>query len=67
MWDEFDDFFDFNKQGGSGQQENSSPNGLKDETKGADYKANVDIEFIDAFKGIKTVSYRENNFYSKLR
>jgi DnaJ-class molecular chaperone len=47
VWDEFDDFFDFNdnKQGGS----------RKDETKGSDYKADIEIEFADAFKGVKTV------------
>jgi DnaJ-class molecular chaperone len=54
VWDEFDDFFNF-KQGGAEAPESDSPHGLKDETKGADYKANVDIEFMDSFKGIKTV------------
>jgi hypothetical protein len=57
VWDEFDDFFDFNKQGANQQESpNGSPHGLKDETKGTDYKANVDIEFMDSFKGLKTVS-----------
>ena len=52
VWDEFDDFFDFNKQEAAG---GNSPHGLKDETKGADYKANIEIDFMDSFKGVKTV------------
>jgi DnaJ-class molecular chaperone len=49
VWDEFDDFFEFSKQGG-----NSNPGHMKDETKGTDYKADVTIDFMDAFKGVKT-------------
>jgi hypothetical protein len=40
---------------------------MKDETKGADYKANVDIEFIDAYKGVKTVRLLELIHFSKLK
>jgi hypothetical protein len=40
---------------------------MKDETKGADYKANIDIEFIDSFKGLKTVKLKKINVYSKLK
>lgn len=47
-WDEFDDFFEFNSA--NSQQQSH----LKDETKGADYKADVTIEFMDSFKGVKT-------------
>jgi hypothetical protein len=34
---------------------------MKDETKGSDYKANIDIEFMDSFKGIKTVKFTSSN------
>ena len=47
-WDEFDDFFEFNSAN------NQQQSHLKDETKGADYKADVTIEFMDSFKGVKT-------------
>lgn len=53
VWDEFDDFFDFSKD--SNKEEKAS--GIRDETKGADYKAEIEIEFMDAFKGVKTVRY----------
>ena len=52
MWDEFDDFFEF-KEGGANSGTGSQSH-LKDETKGTDYKADVTIEFIDSFKGVKT-------------
>jgi len=52
VWDEFDDFFEFNEQGGDG---------LRDETKGSDYKADAEINFTDSFKGVKTVT-RINSF-----
>ena len=50
VWDEFDDFFDFN------ENQKSTGDTSRDETKGSDYKADIEIEFIDSFKGIKTVS-----------
>lgn len=54
MWDEFDDFFDFN--------DTTNQHSMKDETKGTDYKADVAISFMDAFKGVKTV----RNLFSDL-
>ena len=45
VWDEFDEFFDFDDKSTA-----------RDETKGADYKAEISVEFMDAFKGVKTVS-----------
>lgn len=51
VWDEFDDFFDFN------DSTQRTKRAEKDETKGADYKADLEIEFVDAFKGVKTVSF----------
>ena len=45
MWDEFDDFFQFNDTSAHS----------RDDTKGADYKADVEIEFMDAIKGVNTV------------
>ncbi len=40
---------------------------MKDETKGADYKANVEIEFINQFNGVKTVRILLSYRYSKLK
>jgi molecular chaperone DnaJ len=48
VWDEFDDFFDFN------DRHNDNKSVARDETKGADYKADAEISFMDAFKGVKT-------------
>ena len=48
-WDEFDEFFEFNSSSNQQQQ-----NHMKDETKGTDYKAEVTIDFMDSFKGVKT-------------
>ena len=47
VWDEFDDFFDFN--------DNDKRENARDETKGADYKADLEITLNDAFKGVQTV------------
>ncbi|CDW82025.1 chaperone protein [Stylonychia lemnae] len=41
VWDEFDDFFQFN----------DTNSHSRDDTKGADYKADIEIEFMDAVKG----------------
>lgn len=48
MWDEFDDFFAFS------QERDTGPS-TRDDTKGADYKAEVEINFMDAVKGVKAV------------
>ena len=47
VWDEFDDFFDFN--------DNDKRDSARDETKGADYKADLEISLNDAFKGVHAV------------
>jgi DnaJ-class molecular chaperone len=49
VWDEFDDFFDFNDN-------DKRTESARDETKGGDYKADLEITLDDAFKGVKTVS-----------
>jgi len=46
VWDDFDDFFDFK----SGQ---SDQNVQRDDTKGADIKENIEVEFEDAIRGTK--------------
>lgn len=45
VWDEFDDFFEFTEQVGGDV--------VRDETKGTDYKANVEINFMDSYNGVK--------------
>jgi DnaJ-class molecular chaperone len=50
VWDEFDEFFSFQNNKDAGPS-------ARDDTKGADYKAEVEINFMDAVKGVKTVSY----------
>lgn len=51
MWDEFDDFFAFNES-----KDGKEGPASKDDTKGADFKGELEVEFMDAFKGVKVVS-----------
>ena len=46
VWDEFDEFFAFHSDSGPSS---------RDDTKGADYKADIDIEFLDAALGVHKV------------
>ena len=52
MWDEFDEFFDF-------AAERNEQGITRDDTRGADYKTNVELEFEDALSG-KTVEVEMN-------
>ena len=46
MFDEFDEFFDFKRQ--------AAEAGItRDDTRGADYKADVEIAFVEAITGTK--------------
>ena len=46
MFDEFDEFFDFRRQ--------AAEQGVtRDDTRGADYKAEVEVSFVDAIVGTK--------------
>ena len=46
MWDEFDEYFQFSDH-------NQGP-ASRDDTKGTDYKAEIEIEFMDVINGVKT-------------
>ncbi len=48
VFDEFDDFFQFKND-----DHHAGP--TRDDTKGADYKAEVTIEFLEAVKGVRAV------------
>lgn len=48
VWDEFDEFFAFHDQRDSGPS-------ARDDTRGADLKADVEVEFLDAVNGVRKV------------